>query len=460
MRRVAPLLLAGLLLAGCLGATAPPAAPSAAPPPPSTPASAPAPTPEAAAPAAPGDACAWLPGGRPPAAMEAWNGTMRAPPTRAYAFVASGARLHLPGTGHAIELLPNGSAMLRAFPDLRETDFDALAPLPGTGLVVGSADAHAGGPVAFDPRTGRVAWSRDEPGRLAVPPEGTDAPLVLTGRLQALALDPRDGTTRWTRTHEHGYAAPAAFSPDGATAYVLRAEHATAVFHVLALDARTGEERWNRTHDHPQEGALRPRDALVTPDGATLVVSGRAYRDGSAYPAVLAVDAATGDLRWSRLGAGHTEEGAVLRLSADGAVVSAFDWTWDPGRPPGEAYEVHRVDRRVSNGAGVAAWDAHAPAWSRMVVDPAGARIHVVGPVQQPGVPEKVAVLARGSQYAAKVALALDGASGKVAWCAAWSEVAGVGTSRLGLAEDGRLAVLTEPSYRDGGAPTLRIFAP
>ncbi|MFN2544414.1 MAG: PQQ-binding-like beta-propeller repeat protein [Actinomycetota bacterium] len=129
------------------------------------------------------------------------------------------------------------------------------------------------------------------------------------------------------------YANTVAVSPDGSRVFVTGANidthdstHPVAGWVTIGLDAGTGQRLWEAKG--PLDGHS-PQDLAISPDGATVFVTGQAHSDDSQSPndqhiETVAYDAATGAVRWDRIldPSGDTDTYAfAMGLSADSSTV-------------------------------------------------------------------------------------------------------------------------------------------
>jgi DNA-binding beta-propeller fold protein YncE len=210
--------------------------------------------------------------------------------------------------------------------------------------------------IAFDASTGSVLWSRRYEGRfhqtsapndLRVSPDGSQ--VVMVGWFEtagpglsptdsvAVAYDAATGLRRWVNradgdAHGEDRAFGVEFAPDGSTVYVAtESESSTSDLDYLtfAYDAGTGSELWQHRYDGPHSGADQPSAIGVSPDGASVFVTGRSLRFSSGSVdvydyATLAIDAATGQHIWAKRydeGIGGTDEPVDLGVTPDGSKV-------------------------------------------------------------------------------------------------------------------------------------------
>lgn len=194
-------------------------------------------------------------------------------------------------------------------------DFTATPVVAGGVLVAGS---NLGSIFALDAVTGNLRWSRDVGqqinGSAAIDPGAPGGGLVLVpiaqlGDPQLLALSLADGSVRWTAalstqpssTNTDVFGSPTYWKgtvyigtsgPDG--------DNSTARGSVVALDEATGKLRW-RTYTVPlgdDGGAVWSTPAIDTTTGRLYVGTGNAYHNPAAdtTDAMLVLDAATGQL--------------------------------------------------------------------------------------------------------------------------------------------------------------------
>ncbi|HEX9824682.1 MAG TPA: PQQ-binding-like beta-propeller repeat protein [Actinomycetota bacterium] len=204
--------------------------------------------------------------------------------------------------------------------------------------------------VAFDAATGAQLWTtRHDAGAAALPTALAESPdggtLYVAGsaprvsepgtEFLTLSIDASSGTIEGQRRwHGEGDVAgtPAAVtpSPDGTRLYVGGSSWASGAsdssdYAVVAYDLVKDELRWAAEHD----GGLGLYDLLndMALAGGTIFVTGQSKASGGVWDsdaATLAIDAATGDLRWEQRRDGGTREidaGNHLVASPDGSRV-------------------------------------------------------------------------------------------------------------------------------------------
>jgi outer membrane protein assembly factor BamB len=148
------------------------------------------------------------------------------------------------------------------------------------------AAAGGGGPlVALDAETGDRRWRRDV--HTITTPTVADGRVFATGNDDLLAVDAESGDTVWRKAVDR-----AGRPPTVAAGQVIVPTRGA----LFAHDAATGDREWRL------EGRFRATDVAAA-DG-TVYLAGR-RRDGESEkpaPRALAVDAATGEVAWSRTG--------------------------------------------------------------------------------------------------------------------------------------------------------------
>lgn len=236
------------------------------------------------------------------------------------------------------------------------------------GRVVAPSDAMAR-IRAFDAATGDELWDQRIPGHTT---SATAAPAVHDGSVyvrthdEVFALDLETGERDWKRSvGDRAGAAPTATDD---RLYVPTERR------LRALDPSNREEVWRL------EGRFRRSSPAV--DGETLYVAGRVPEDGEHVPAVLALDAATGEERWRVEPPGFAPGSPVVTddvvyVAADGTRLYALDadsgevrWSlgfeWDLGTPAltEDALLVSAGGRLYSVGRGA---DENARPWAGVV---------------------------------------------------------------------------------------------
>jgi hypothetical protein len=213
--------------------------------------------------------------------------------------------------------------------------------------------------VAYDAGTGAKLWVRHYNGpasdddfarALATSPDGTA--VYVTGRsdggstrddFATVAYDARTGARLWTRRFNgrpdrNDAGASIGVTPDGATVFVTgssvggasRVDYAT-----IAYDALTGSTLWVRRYNGPGNGYDFPASLGVGPNGDAVYVTGSSWGGptlGTDY-ATIAYDALTGARLWTKRLAGpgnsHAEPRS-LGVNPDGTAVYVTGTTFGP----------------------------------------------------------------------------------------------------------------------------------
>src|SRR5439155_23565243 len=143
---------------------------------------------------------------------------------------------------------------------------------------------------------------------VGVSPDG--ATVVVTGvglDSATLAYDAATGTQLWLAVYnESGYGGtPYALgiSPDGAMVFVTGDDYGSQStaegYGTVAYDAATGAELWVAIYNGPADGIDFANSLGVSPDGATVFVTGSSQGSGTQNDyATVAYDAATGTQLW------------------------------------------------------------------------------------------------------------------------------------------------------------------
>jgi DNA-binding beta-propeller fold protein YncE len=200
---------------------------------------------------------------------------------------------------------------------------DGPAAVPGGQLWASLYDGPAG--------TGGYAFA------VAVSPDG--ATVFVTGNsfggasgtdYGTVAYDAATGAQRWASRYSGpashvDYANSVAVSPDGATVYVTgTSQGATSGqdYTTLAYNAATGAQLWARRYNGPANGDDSASKLAVSPGGATVFVTGLSQGASGFNYATVAYNAATGARRWVRRApANRDDRGSSLAVSPGGATV-------------------------------------------------------------------------------------------------------------------------------------------
>lgn len=209
----------------------------------------------------------------------------------------------------------------------------AIASLT-TGLPVEPSSARQAAPgderwvTSYDSpvHKGDGAWA------VAINPDGTK--VFVTGSseedarfysdLLTIAYDAATGKGIWTKRYGRkgveDFGLDIAVSPDGATVFVTGYSvglQSYSDYATIAYQAATGTQLWARRYDDPDGGYDSVFDLAVSPDGATVVVTGT----GNGDYATVAYDAVTGAELWVTRYSGQdarTDNAFALDVSPDG----------------------------------------------------------------------------------------------------------------------------------------------
>jgi len=216
----------------------------------------------------------------------------------------------------------------------------AVSPAGGTVFVTGLMSGVTSGfdyaTVAYSAATGAQLWvsdyngpgnGDDEPAALAVSPDG--GTVFVTGYstgadsqtdYATVAYNAATGAQLWASRY-HGPGEPPfghlgdeafslAVSPDGGTVFVTGPSVGATSgldYATVAYNAATGAQRWVSRYNGPADGNDLARSVAVSPDGATVYVTGSSPVSASSVRnavATVAYNAATGARRWVRRYAG------------------------------------------------------------------------------------------------------------------------------------------------------------
>jgi PQQ-like domain len=202
----------------------------------------------------------------------------------------------------------------------------------GTKVFVAGSSQGTGGAgsfdyvtIAYDAVTGLKLWDRRYDGTggfddivsyVAASPDGTTVfvsgsspgPLGIDDFL-TIAYDAATGNIRWLRRYDapaHGVDDPSALttSPDGTQLFVTGSSQGSLGdddYATIAYDTATGATRWLRRYDGPAHGEDTAQSVVITPDSATVIVTGSSDRDPRRYRddyTTIAYSASTGSSLW------------------------------------------------------------------------------------------------------------------------------------------------------------------
>lgn len=316
----------------------------------------------------------------------------------------------------ATRVAPGGQVWVARMPGHGHARPGALAVSPrgGTVFVTGaSAGGRAAGvgyeTVAYSGATGKKLWtsryrgpgpSQDHPTAVAVSPDGTT--VFVTGYAAGwgtgydyatVAYNAATGrqlwASRYTSAGNHrDKPAAIAVSPDGATVFVTGTccspgdRYATAAYR-----AATGRQLWASRYQSPGKGATDDVQSMaVSPDGTKVFVTG--YRDSQTTTldyATVAYDAATGRSLWASLynGTGDDDDLAyAVAVSPDGTKV--FVTGLSDGPPLKTDIDYGTIAYNAANGRQLWVSRYNGPSnaidiATALVVSPDGTKVFVTG---------------------------------------------------------------------------------
>lgn len=257
---------------------------------------------------------------------------------------------------------------------------------------------------AYDPETGKVLWQEqwdasnnggsDEPAGFGMSPDGDTLYVAGTsgGDYLTVAYDGATGKRLWeTRLDGPGAAGDSlndlVVSPDGATVYVTGYQNMGGPdldYATVAYDAGTGEQRWLTRFDDPVAGTDDPRAIAVSEDGSTVVVTGQSRGEGTGLTdwGTVAYDAATGEERWQVLRNGSANEIDISNnvvIAGDTVIVAGSVGNTDRQSDwETVAYDLATGEERWAKGNGEALTDVP----QALALTPDGGTVVVAGNVE------------------------------------------------------------------------------
>jgi outer membrane protein assembly factor BamB len=262
------------------------------------------------------------------------------------------------------------------------------------------------GTIAYDAVTGAERWHARYDGpdhgddvayALGVSPDGSA--VYVGGQVDGpdenygvVAYDAATGEQLWdARFNGKGDSVDAVYalavSPDGTSVFVTGFSYGaslTADYTTLALDAATGARKWIALYNGPQNDVDYARSLVVSPDGATVFVTGNTNGiDESADYATIAYDAATGHQRWISRYDGHAASDipSGLGVSPDGSKVFVTGTSDRSDTPFDSDYATVALDAATGARVWVTRYD-HAGEYETaraLVVSPDGSAVYVAG---------------------------------------------------------------------------------
>ena len=225
----------------------------------------------------------------------------------------------------------------------------AVSPDGGTVFVTGSSEPPGTAGVyvtlAYNAATGAKLWQKTYKGlsigaeashAVAVSPDGST--VYITGNAMGansnsncvtIAYNAATGARKWLARYYNGSAGAALVaSPDGGTVFVSGSAYGNRGndYLTIAYSAATGGKLWLARYTGPGNNPDQATAAALSPDGATLYVTGQSWRPGWSYDyATVAYSTATGAKLWAQRYGGTVANGEddamSLAVSPDGAQV-------------------------------------------------------------------------------------------------------------------------------------------
>jgi Tol biopolymer transport system component len=318
------------------------------------------------------------------------------------------------------------------------------------------------GTVAYAASTGAVLWGVSFAGSLravAVSPDGSR--VFVTGKTTgpdglpdyaAVAYDAATGKQLWAASYNSGVvggdvAFAVGVSPDSASVYVTGSSDASGSvsdYATVAYAAATGKQLWAARYAGPGLGTSLATALAVSGDGTRLFVTGTSCASAcSTDPvydyATVAYAAATGSQRWAaRYLAGSGAPADALAVSPDGTRVFVTGPA-PSSSDPSTDYATVGYDAATGNQLWVTRFDdGNADTATSADVSPDGTRVFVTGYSHS----------ATGTAYAT---VGYDATTGSQLWVARYTS-ATTSASSLAVTPDGTMVIMAGTSAAGSGA--------
>jgi WD40 repeat protein len=260
------------------------------------------------------------------------------------------------------------------------------AAVPGSRLWV----SRYTGPAGSDNSARSVAVS---PGGGTLFVTGTSRVAPARSDYATAAYDAATGAQRWASRYSgppgHAdYARSVAVSPDGATVFVTGGSPAGPAgttsgvdYATVAYDAATGAQRWASRYNGPANGYDSAFAVAVSPDGATVFVTGTSQGATSIRDyATVAYNAATGAQRWARRYNGpQNEEDFAVAVATGPGGGSVFVTGTSTGAASGVDYATLAYNAATGARRWISRYNGPANGASSLAVSPGGATVFVTG---------------------------------------------------------------------------------
>jgi PQQ-like domain len=282
-----------------------------------------------------------------------------------------------------------------------------------------------GGTQLWDARYDGPTQKEDRPSSVVTSPDGSKVFVTgfsdRTGSFEdvaTLAYDPSTGTQLWLTRYDgpnHGDdgANDAVVSPDGSKLYLTgwsSASNGLTDYLTQAYDTSTGAVLWTSTYDGLGHSSDSAASVALSPDGTTVFVTGFVDDGGFNWDVgTVAYEASSGTQRWVDRydGSGHSyDQGADIAVSVDGTKVFVTGYVTVASGQSALATVAYTADTGgVKWARQVLAPGTDFDVGNAVVPSPDGSKVFVAG-----------SGLAEGGGPYDALAVAFDTASGRVVW--------------------------------------------
>ena len=276
-----------------------------------------------------------------------------------------------------------------------------------TGTVDGGPGGDDYGTVAHDVATGETLWTSlyNGPGNdldvalaIAVSPDGSKVYVtgyssggVTASDYATIAYDASTGATIWVERYNGGDDGDMAFSvavsPDGTRVFVTGESYGDSAgndYATIAYDAATGASMWTQRYNGPGNSTDDASSLVVSPDGATVFVTGASWANSSGLDyATIAYDAVNGSPLWVRRYTGPgdgSDFGQAMAVRPDGATL--FVTGFSSGGVTVDDYATIAYDAATGRAIWIRRYNGPKSSYDdaySLAVSPDGARVFVTG---------------------------------------------------------------------------------